>query len=88
MDNVNSRFVTTDANAFGESNDDEIFVGNCHKWKRSEVKRLVLIRDHFINPALQVWKKLRYEHFCTSCKKIFEEHFVENLYVFSRVKNW
>ena len=47
------------------------------------VKRLVLIRDRFINRAL-----LRYEHFCTSCKKIVEEYFVENLFVFSRVRNW
>ena len=33
-------------------------------------------------------KRLRYKRFCTTCKIIFEEYFVEDLYVFPRVRDW
>ena len=88
LDNVKCRFVAPDPNAFGESYDDEIFVGNCHKWKSAESEEISFNKRPLHKSCFTSLKKLRYEHFCTSCKKFFEEHFVENLYVFSRVRNW
>ena len=40
LDNFKCRFVTRDQNAFGENYDDEIFVGNGHKWKNAESEEI------------------------------------------------
>ena len=40
LDNAKCRFVMTDLNAFGESYDDEIFVGNRDKWKSAESEEI------------------------------------------------
>ena len=67
LDNVNCRFVTTDANAFGESYDVEIFVGNHHKWKSAESEEISFNKRPLHKSCFTSLKKLRYEHFCTSC---------------------
>ena len=88
LDNVKCRFVAADQNAFGESYDDEFFVGNCHKWKNAESEEISFNKRPLQKSCFTSLKKLRYEHFCTTCKIIFEEYFVENLCVFSRVRDW
>ena len=88
LDNVKRRFVVADQNAFAESYDDEIFVENCHKWKNAESEEISFNKRPLHKSCFTSLKKLRYEHFCTTCKIIFEEYFVENLYVFSRVRVW
>ena len=86
LDNVKCRFVTTDSNAFVESYNDEIFVGN--RWKSSESEEISFNKGPLHKSCFTSLKKLRYEHFRTTCKIIFQEYFVENLYVFSRVRDW
>ena len=76
LDNVKCRFVTADPNAFVESYDGEIFVGNRHKWKSGESEEISFNKRPLHKSCFTILKKLRYEHFCTSCKKIFEEYFV------------
>ena len=67
LDNVNCRFVMTDANAFGGSYDVEIFVGNRHKWKSAEKEEISFNKRPLHKSCFTSLKKLRYEHFCTSC---------------------
>ena len=86
LDNPKCRFVTTDSNAFGESYDDKMFVGNW--WKSGENEEISFNKRPLDKSCFTSLKKLRYEHFCTTCKIIFEEYFVENLYIFSRVRDW
>ena len=87
LDNVKCRFVVADQNAFGGSYDDKIFVGNRHKWKNAESEEISFNKKLLHKSYFTSSKKLRYEHFCTTFQKI-EEYFVENLYVFSRVRDW
>ena len=89
--NVKCRFVTAGLNVFGDRYDDEILVGkvgNCHEWKSTESEEISFDKRPLHKSCFTSLKKLRYKHFCTSCKNIFEEYFVENLYVFSRVSKW
>ena len=88
LNNVKCRLVMADLNTFGESYNDEIFVGNCHKWKSDESKEISFNKRPLHKSCFTSLKKLRYRHLCTTCKKVFKENFVENLYVFSRVRNW
>ena len=88
LGNVKCRFVVADQNAFGESYDDEICVRNCHKWKTAESEEFSFNKRPLHKSCFTSLKKLRYEHFCITCKIIFEEYFVENLCVFSRVRDW
>ena len=62
LDNVNCRFVTTDANAFGESYDVEIFVGNHHKWKSAESEEISFNKRPLHKLCFTSLKKLCYEH--------------------------
>ena len=71
LDNAKCRFVTVDVNAFGDSYDDEIFVGNCHEWKSAESEEISFNKRPLHKSCFTSLKKLRYEHFCTSCKKVF-----------------
>ena len=87
-DNAKYRFVAADQNPFGESYDDEIFIGNRHKRKNAESEGISFNKRLLHKSCFTSLKKLRYEHFCTTCQKIFEEYFVENLYVFSRISDW
>ena len=86
--NVKCRFVAADQTAFVESYDDKIFVGSCHKWKNGKSEEISFNKRPLHKSYFTSLKKLRYEHFCTTFKIIFEEYFVENLYVFSRVRDW
>ena len=88
LDNVKCRFVTTDTNAFGESYDDEIFVGNSFNWESNESEEISFNKRPLHKSCFTSLKRLRYRHLWTACKKVFEENFVENLYVFSRVMKW
>ena len=88
LDSVKCRFVVADRNAFGESYDDEIFVGNHHKCKNAESEEISFNKRPLYKSCFTSLKKLRYEHFCTTCQKISEKYFVENLYVFSGVSDW
>ena len=88
LDSVKCRFVVADRNAFGESYDDEIFVGNRHKCKNAESEEISFNKRPLYKSCFTSLKKLRYEHFCTTCQKISEKYFVENLYVFSGVSDW
>ena len=60
------------------SYDDEIFVGNCHKWKSDESEEIRFNKRPPRKSCFTSLKKLRYEH--TTCKKVFEENFAENLF--------
>ena len=88
LDNVKCRFVTTDANAFGESYDDKIFVGNSFNWESDESEEISFNKRPLHKSCFTSLKRLGYRHLSMTCKKAFEENFVENLYVFSRVRNW
>ena len=88
LDNVKCRFVATDQNVFGESYGDEIFVGNFHKWKNAESDEISFNKRPLHKSCFTSLKRLRYKGFCTTCKIIFEEYFVEDLYVFPRVRDW
>ena len=72
LDNVKCRFVAADPNAFGESYDDEIFVGNCHKWKSAESEEISFNKRPLHKSCFTSLKKLRYEHFCMSCKNFLK----------------
>ena len=87
LNNVKRRFVAANQNVFGESYDDKIFIGVHHKWKSAESEEASFNKRQLHKSCFTSLKKLRYKHFCTSCKKIFKEYFVENLYVFSRFRN-
>ena len=86
LDNVKCSIAAADQNAFGESYDDEIFVGN--QWKSGESEEISFNKRRLHKSCFTGFKKLCYEHFCTTCRIIFEEYFAENLYVFSRVRDW
>ena len=88
LDNVKCRFVATDQNVFGEIYGDEIFVGNCHKWKNAESEEISFNKRPLHKSCFTSLKRLRYKGFCTTCKIIFEEYFVEDLYVFPRIRDW
>ena len=79
LDNVKCRFVAADQNAFGESYDDEIFVGNCHEWKNTESEEISFNKGPLHKSCFTSLKKLHYKHFCRTFEIIFEEYFVENL---------
>ena len=88
LHNVNCRFVAADQNVFGESYHDEIFAGNRHKWKSAESKEISFNKRPIHISCFTSLKKLHCKHLRTTCKKVFEKNFVENLYVFTRVRNW
>ena len=80
LDNVKCYDVTM------KSYDDEIFVGNW--WKSGESEEISFNKRLLHKSCFTSLKKLRYDYFCTTSKIIFEEYFVENLYVFTRVRDW
>ena len=52
-----------------------VLSGNCHKWKNAESEEISFNKRPFHKSCFTSFKKLRYEHFCTTCKIIFEEYF-------------
>ena len=99
FDNVNCRHVTSDPFAYGDSFTADVFSGNVQfvveNYFLSREEREFLFKtggsstDNFVRCPLHKscftsLQKCRYRFFCSACKKICDEFFEKDLYVFSR----
>ena len=102
FDTINCRFVTTDSFTYNDGFNDDIFTGNSQfvveNWFYSRRARELLFlnggnnTDNFIRRPLHKscftsLQKNRYRFFCTTCKKIYNEFFENDLHVFHRLAN-
>ena len=97
FDTINCRFVTTSPTAFGDSFDDEIYVGNSqfvveNYFFNREVREMLFgtyveavnfERRPLHKSCFTSLQKKRYRFFCTTCKKIYNEFFESRLHVFT-----
>ena len=96
FDTINCRFTTPLMSTFGDSYDDEAFVGNSqfvveNYFFSREMKQMLfgdyVEADGFLERPLHKscftsLQKKRYRFFCTTCKKIYNEFFENRLHVF------
>ena len=99
LNSLNCSFVTDDNTCFDDGFDNEIFVGNA----QFVTERRFLDRRQFeiecMSDKINFRKrplhkscftsldKLCYKHFCTNCKKFYNEMFEEDLYILFRIDN-
>ena len=97
FDTINCRFVTTSPIDFGDSFDDEIYVGNSqfvveNYFFNREVREMLFDtyvesvnfdRQPMHKSCFTSLQKKRYRFFCTECKKIYNEFFESRLHVFT-----
>ena len=98
FDNANCRHVTYDRFTYGDSYSGNFFMGNAQfvvqnyflpreareflfKHGGSSTNNFVRCPQH--KSCFTSLQKCRYRFFCSSCKRIFDNHFEKDLYVFS-----
>ena len=97
LSNVNCQFVKKDLNVFDNTFNDDIFVGD-HQFVVSryfqpreqllamtEREKIVFLKRPLHKSCFTSLRKKRYKHFCTSCKKIYNDFFEKKFHVFSRI---
>ena len=97
LSNVDCRFVKKDLSVFGDTFNDDIFVGD-HQFVVSkyfqprqqllamtEREKIVFLKRPMYKSCFTSLRKKRYKYFCTSCKKIYNNFFEKMLHVFSRI---
>ena len=97
LNDLKCRFVTTDMTTFSDHFDSDIFVGNAqfvveNTFYSAEEKELFFNGEEidFIKQPLHKscfvsLKKKRYQFFCTTCKKAYNDFLEKELHVFSRI---
>ena len=97
LNDLKYRFVTTDMTTFSDDFDNNIFVENAqfvveNTFYSAEEKELFLNGEEidFIKRPLHKscfvsLKKKRYQFFCTTCKKAYNDFLEKELHVFSRI---
>ena len=101
FDMIDCRFVTRDSSSFDDYYSSDIFTGNgqfvVENYFFSRQQRELLFmnesnNDDFSRQPLHKscftsLQKKRYQFFCTTCKKVYNEFFESRLHVFSSSKN-
>ena len=97
FDTINCRFVTSDCFSFGDGYDDDIYVGNSQfvvenyffsrEMKKMLFGKYVEAENFDVRPlhksCFTSLQKKRYQFFCTTCKKIYNDFFESRLHVLS-----
>ena len=97
FNDLKCRFVTSDMTTFCDAFDSDIFVGNdqyvvernFYSAKEKELffsgEEIDFIRQPLHKPCFVSLKKKRYQFFCTTCKKAYNDFLEKELHVFSRI---
>ena len=97
LDSLNCRFVTSDMFTFSDDFNSDIFTGNSqfvveNNFYSEEQKKLLfkgeeidLIRQPLHKSCFVSLQKKRYQFFCTTCKRAYNNFFEKKLHVFSRI---
>ena len=98
FDNINCRFVTSDCFSYSDDFNNDIFTGNSqfvveNFFYPREVREQLFRREGTTTEnfsrqpkhksCFTSLQRCHYRFFCTSCKKIYNEFFESDLYVFS-----
>ena len=96
LDDLKCRFVKSDMTTFGDDFDSDIFVGNsqfvvektfyCQEQKELlfNGEQIDFIRQPLHKSCFVSLQKKRYQFFCTTCKKAYNDFFEKELHVFSK----
>ena len=97
LDSLDYRFVTSDMFTFSDDFNSDIFTGNSqfvveNNFYSEEQKKLLfkgeeidLIRQPLHKSCFVSLQKKRYQFFCTTCKRAYNNFFEKKLHVFSRI---
>ena len=97
LDSLNCRFVTSDMFTFRDDFNSDIFTGSSqfaveNYFYSEEQKKLLfkgeeidLIRQPLHRSCFVSLQKKRYQIFCTTCKRAYNDLFEKQLHVFSRI---
>ena len=97
LDSLDCRFVTSDMFTFSDDFNSDIFTGNSqfvveNNFYSEEQKKLLfkgkeidLIRQPLHKSCFVSLQKKRYQFFCTTCKRAYNDIFEKKLHVFSRI---
>ena len=97
LDSLNCRFVTSDMFTFSDDFNSDIFTGNSQfvveNYFYSQEQKELLFADEEIDlkrrplhkSCFVCLQKKRYQFFCTTCKRAYNDFFEKKLHVFSRI---
>ena len=97
LNDLKCRFVTSDMTTFSNDFDSDIFVGNAQYvventfYSAEEMElffnseEIDFIRQPLHKSCFVSLKKKRYQFFCTTCKKAYNDFLEKELHVFSRI---
>ena len=94
LDSLNCRFVTSDIFTFSDNFNSDIFTGNsqfvAENYFYSQEQKELLFADEEIDLKRQplhksCLQKKRYQFFCKTCKRAYNNFFEKKLHVFSRI---